>query len=125
MLKPYLATPAGRVMRPRTFRAALKELRAREDQNAQNVTGWDWYPVAPVVVLREARRALNARINDRAGLRVGTERANKRERDWLRDQREIQDYRARRIVCRGSGLRTPEARRAAPDVQERFTEAGR
>jgi hypothetical protein len=59
MLKPYLATPTGRVMRPREFRATLKALRAR------------------------------------------------------------------RIVCRGSGLRTPEARRAAPDVHERFAEAGR
>ena len=116
----YLATPSGRVMRPRDFRAALVRLRSQPELST--VTGWDWHATDARTVLFQARRALHRRINERAGIAAGTDRSRSRETDWRRDQIAIHDYRTRRIVQRGSGLRTPEARRAAPDVHAAMTD---
>ena len=83
------------------------------------ITGWQDFSVTAADVVRDFTAGLHDRINQRGGIVV---REHKRWHDWRRDQREITAYRLHRICCSGSGLRTPEARRVAPDVHAAFTD---
>lgn len=115
-MKRVITLPNGRSVPLPVYCTAWRKLKTVPADS--KITGWGHWPTEGGDILSEMRAGLHDRVNIRGGLTV---REHRRWVDWLRDQREIRDYRLSRLVFSGSGLRTPEARRAAPDVHAAFT----
>ena len=60
-------TPKGRAVSPRKMHAALSVIRANPDAD---YAGWNWFSTPGHLILREFRRGLHDRINQRAALRA-------------------------------------------------------
>lgn len=104
----------------RAWRAVLA---APDDAHVPPRVAWECGDT--VAQVRESfRRALHDRISARGGKPRSRGRRDcydHRAACW-RDQRAVQEYRLSRIVRRGSGLETREARARFPDVQAAMTE---
>ena len=106
--------PCGLAVRVRDYVRIWRQVKAMPP--AGHVRGWQWYTCTAAEALAEIRRGLHDRINRRGGLVV-----RQMPPDWDWDLIEVRAYRERRVVSRGSGLRTARARRRFPDVHEAMT----
>ena len=62
----FFMTPEGRPVSIRAMARALRIIRANP---GAEYPGWDWFPVPGHYILREFRRGLDDRINQRGALR--------------------------------------------------------
>ena len=55
-------TPEGRKVSIRTMSAALRKIRQKPDAE---YPGWNWFPTPGRMIIKEFRRGLHERINER------------------------------------------------------------
>jgi len=61
----YFKTPEGRAVSIRQMAGALRRVRANPEAL---FPGWEWFPTPGYAILREFRRGLHDRINQRGAL---------------------------------------------------------
>lgn len=102
-----------------TYLRILKRAAAALAEGRLVRSSWSGAELNSVAWQEERLRALDRRINARVpGGTLPRGRKDDVDQDtrWRRDQRTVHEYRARRLVRRGSGLETDEARSRFPDV---------
>ena len=124
-MERIIITPSGRRMSAGQFAPAWRMV--KDAAPGCQLTGWQDYSVPAERVLADIRKGLNDRINRRGGITIprDDDRLNVvggTMQDLRIDRAEAMDYRERRIVRRGSGLRTALARKLYPDVQDALTD---